>query len=352
IYVFPVPTPLEGGEVTYPSWRINQSYPTMMTLTIVGMQGIINRSKPRVYLDYHNNLNDASRYWVPYLQQHVEVVDLDLDYLSIIHFLLRRYGTRFAGAVIYDPDIPETINLATMIAGLEDRMVLAPDQLQLPGIPSFESVTDLRQLAQQQGWDNSSESKCRIYDWVYENLWPHLEHRILGTISPGPPASFEYMPGRYNPLCIAQRDYFIALKLTALFLDPGDPQQAEVYGKFLEDAPSPIPVTGVSPRETTSVPFLSKYGDWVACLSYPQSSVGSFNLTVFSGVRPVIRRYDAEIRADRILATLGTRPVAMMVSSDGDNLSLQMDRGFPGGPDWLWEKVQGSPFGWTINPTL
>ncbi len=352
LYVFTVPTELEGFEVTFPSWRINQSYRTMMTLTIVGMQGIINRNRPRVYLDYQNNLNDASRFWVPYLQEHVEVVDLDLDYLSIIQFLLRRYAARFAGAVVYDPDIPETINLATMIAGLEDRMILAPEQLALPGLPEFESITDLRQLVREQGWDNSAEGKCRIYDWVYDHLWSRLEYRILGVISPGPPASFEYRPGHYNPLCLAQRDYFIALRLTALFLDPGDPQQAAVYGKFLEDAPSPIPVTGVSPREDTSVPFISKYGDWMACLSYPQFSLSAFNLTVFSGVRPETHRYQPEINADRILATLGGQPVAMMFSSDGDNLALQMDRGFPGAPDWLWEKVQGSRFGWTINPTL
>jgi len=257
IYVFPVPTELDRDFPDDPTWRINQSYKTMMTLTIVGMQGIINRNKPRVYLDYENNLSDSSRFWVQYLAEHVEVVDLDLDYLSILNYLFRRYGTRFSGAVIYDPEIPETINLATMIAGLEDRMILAPEQLDLPGIPDFESVVDLRQLVQEQEWDDTEGSKYHIYEWVYDNLWQHLEHRIVAVISPGPPSSGEYLPGRYNPLGMAQRDYYIALRLSALYLDPGDPQQAELYGRFLEDAPSPIPVTGVAPWETTSVPFIS-----------------------------------------------------------------------------------------------
>jgi hypothetical protein len=97
---------------------------------------------------------------------------------------------------------------------------------------------------------------------------------------------------------------------------------------------------------------MSKYGDWNATLTYPQGSLSAFNLTVFSGVRPDPVLYQPQIDQNRILATLGTDPVAMIFSSDGDNLALQMDRGFPGGPDWVWEKVQGTPFGWTMNPTL
>ena len=352
IYVFPVPTDLDQYFATDPTWRISQSYKTMMTLTIVGMQGIINRNKPRIYLDYENNISDSSRFWVTYLEDHVEVVDLDLDYLSIINFLIRRYGSRFSGAVIYDPEVPDTINLATMIAGLEDRMILAPEQLDLPGIPDFESVVDLRTLVLEKGWDNSEESRYSIYEWVYDNLWPNLEHRILGVISPGPPTSGEYIPGHFNPLGMAQRDYYIALKLSALYLDPGHSQQAELYSRFLEDAPELIPVTGVTPLETTSVPLISQYGDWNATLSYPNGPLQAFNLTVFSGVRPDPLPYQPQINPDRILATLGTSPVAMMFSSDGDNLSMQMDLGFPGGPDWVWQKVQGYRFGWTMNPTL
>lgn len=351
IYVFPVPTDLDKASVTLPSWRINQFYREMMTLTLVGMQGIINRHKPRVYLDFENNLSDASRFWIPYLEEHVQVVDLDLDFLSAVHFLLRRYNSRFTGAVIYDPEVPETINLATMIAGLENRLILAPKQLDLPGIPEFSSTTDLRLLAQAQGWDDTEDSKVPIYQWVYDNLWQNLEKRIIGVISPGPPVSGEYMPGRFNPLCLAQREYMIALKLSALFLDGGDSLQAELYGNFLAETPSPIPVTGVSPFETTSMPLVSQYGNWNACLSYPADATTG-NLSVFSGVQPDPKPNNTQINGERILSTLGSKPVAMMFCSDGDNLSMQIHRGFHGGPDWVWEKVQGTRYGWTMNPTL
>ncbi|MHC4321629.1 MAG: T9SS type A sorting domain-containing protein, partial [Planctomycetota bacterium] len=239
-----------------------------------------------------------------------------------------------------------------MLAGLEDRVILAPQQLGLQGIPDFASITDLRVLVQQQNWDTSEESKTRIYKWVYDNLWHRLEHRIIGFISPGPPTSQDNGFGRFNPLGLAQRDFFVALRLAALWLDPRDADQAELLDKFFEDAPSPIPVTGVSPDEGSTVDFIAKHGNWNMAISYPNAPLSAGNLTVFSGVRPDPIPYQPQISQERILSTLSDRPVAMLWNSDGDNLHYQMDRGFHGSVDWVWEKVQGSSFGWTINPTL
>ena len=39
-------------------------------------------------------------------------------------------------------------------------------------------------------------------------------------------------------------------------------------------------------------------------------------------------------------------------SSDGDSIHYQMDRGYHGGPDFIWDNLQGHEFGWTINPTI
>lgn len=350
IFVIPVWTELWNHNVTWVAdFRINQSYYTMMALTLVGVQGIINRSKPRIYL----NFTRASDNWIPTLEEHVGVVRLDFDHLSALNFLLERYGSRFTGAVIYDPEVPETINLATMIAGLEDRIILAPEQLELPGIPDFTSVTDLRPLVQEQGWDTSEESKHRIYQWVYDNLWQNLEHRIIGVISPGPPTSQEIKAesGHYYPLGLVQRDYYVALKLPALWLDPRDSLEAELYGRFLADAPSPVPVHGVCSEEASSTSFVSGYGDWITAISWPNAPLAAANLTVFSGIRPELRSYQPQINTNRILATLGAHHVAMIWSSDGDNLHYQMHRGFPSFK-WYTVKDQGYLVGWTINPTL
>jgi len=348
LYVIPVETDLLNQEFTWiGDFRINDSYAMMMALTLVGMQGIINRYQPRIYLDYTSNTHD----WISNLAEHVEIVELSLNHLDALKFLFEEYGAYFEGAVIYDPEVPETINLATMIAGLENRVILAPDQLAIPDLPAFSSVTDLRILVQEQSWEPTEESKYDVYEWAYNNLWEQLEHRIVGIISPGPPTSQQFSPDRFYPLGLAQCDYYVALKLSALWLDPRDVKEAELLGRFLADAPSPVPVTGICTDEVSSLLFISDYGDWEMVISWPNGPLEAANLTVFSGVRPNIKRYQPEMNEDRILATLRKKHVAMMWCSDGDNIGYQMSRGFP---RFRWDDIvnEGSLLGWTINPTV
>jgi hypothetical protein len=361
LYALPVRTTLaEDYPGSWePGWRINDSHNDMMALTLVGMQGVINRGGPRVYLDW-NDYWGNSRFWMQELEGHVDVVHLNLDGLSALNFLMRRYASRFSGAVVYDPDVPDTINLATMIAGLEDRIILAPEQIGLPGIPDFDSVTDLRQLVQEQGWEATAQGQYEIYQWVHENLWapednlqPQLEHRIIGVISPGPPTSMEPgdAPGSFWPLGMASRDYMVALRLPAIYLSPVAEPQAGLFARFLEDAPSPIVITGgVSGYEEETTGLASRYGDWQAAISWPGGILNSGSLTVFSGVRPAVQPYQPEMDADRILGTLGDSPVATMFCTDGDSINYLMQRGF--NESFGWVDVNDQRFGWTINPTL
>ncbi|MFH0756324.1 MAG: T9SS type A sorting domain-containing protein [Bacteroidota bacterium] len=352
IYAFQLPNTFseDGSTISSPAWRIRNSYDDMMALTIVSMQGLVNRNKPRIYLDWKDKFGNQ-QFWQNILNEHIEIVPFEMDGLSIMNFIFRHYADRFAGAVIYDPDVPETINLATMIAGLENRVILAPQQLGLPGIPEFESYYDLRELEEEQGWVASIESQTKIYNWVYDNLWPNLEHRIIGHLSPGPPTSRQASDlNNYFPLEMASRDYMIALKLPAIYLDPQENPQAALLGQFLEDAPSPVPVTGVfAGMEVGTTGFVSEYGDWQACISWPGEIVTCGNLTVFSGVRPDIITYKAP-DAGKIFSTLGDNPVATMFCTDGDALYYLMSRGFYN--FFGWDHVNHQKFGWTINPTL
>ena len=342
-----------------------EHHETAMALTLTGMQGIINRSGPRVYLKWEDpSRYETSDFWIDQLRDNLTVVDLDLDGLSAFAFLYRRFWPLFDGAVIYDPDVVDTINLATMLAGLQDSLILHTDQQFLPGIHYLAGTPGPHSINRHYGrWTPGDTGKLEIYTWVYENLWNSgpesparlLDRRFVGVISPGPPSSgvVESSPSNHYPLSLAARDYLVALRLPALWLSPTQPEESTLLSMFLEDANSPIPVSGFYGNdEVPTVSLSSQYGHWNAALTHPNSPLSSGNLTVFSGVAVQPAVYEPEIDIDRLFATLGRRPIAMLFSSDGDSIQYQMDLGYPGGIDFVWEKVQGPRFGWTINPTL
>jgi hypothetical protein len=101
-------------------------------------QGILNRRSAKVYV--LSPARDTPRYWLGVLAKeggwlHGRAVTPlpDLDALA------RLAGPRVKGAVVWDPAVPATVNVATTIAGVEDLVVVSPElaQTRLPawGLP-------------------------------------------------------------------------------------------------------------------------------------------------------------------------------------------------------------------------
>jgi len=389
IYVIRVETGLEDwwNNPQQPNWRVNQSDNVMTALTLVSMQGIINRSDPAVYLDWQDSgkLRNAAHFWLMPIAKYVDLVSLDIEGLAAVEFLWQHFSPRFKGAVIYDPDVPDTINLATMLAGLEDRLMIAPEQLKLPVIktiltalekncsaasnslnlptlPEYQCTTDLRLLAKQQNWtepsdnwDTLQKNRYLIYQWVYDNLWKHLEKRAIGMVSPGTPSSrwLEDTQTYYDPLGLAWRDYLIALRLPALWLSTVDEPESTLLERFLDDAPSPIPLLSFYDHtEVESTALASRHGDWIPVISNSNTPISTGNLTVLSAIDVPVQRFQPQLDDDHLFATLGNQPIVTLWSSDGDALQFLVDRGFHGGSDFYWENVRDNIFGLSINPTL
>ncbi|HOX37304.1 MAG TPA: GxGYxYP family putative glycoside hydrolase [Candidatus Brocadiia bacterium] len=90
------------------------------------LQGIINRDGPQVYVLSGGNARPQK--WLDTLSQspgwlagkkRVTIADLDA--------LVKLAGKRAKGAVIWDPEVPATLNVANTIAGVEDAVVLSPE---------------------------------------------------------------------------------------------------------------------------------------------------------------------------------------------------------------------------------
>ena len=304
-------------------FRMDDSFLASMALTLVGMQGVINRHTPRVFLRW-NTAYDADGAMLEHLEDEVEVIHLDLDPLSALNFLWRRYGHLFEGTVIYDPEVPNTINLATMMAGLENRLILHSGQLDLPGLDAPDDVLDLVAMAQAEGWDNSERGQYLLYQWVYDNLWQDLEHRVIGMISPGPPVAGSASEAEWYPVALAERDYYIALNIPSLHLDPAfDPDQSALWARILDEIPSPAAITGVfRNNEAMTVETASRYGHFVAGISWPGFVLDAGNLSVLGGIRPPAHVLDTTVSPDEIMAALSADRVVTGWTSDGDPLNV------------------------------
>lgn len=78
------------GPATEEGWRIDDSSDMMTALTLVGMQGLINRTGPRVFLDWEadNYIPDVAHHWREQIDLYYPLTELDLDGGEAIAFLL------------------------------------------------------------------------------------------------------------------------------------------------------------------------------------------------------------------------------------------------------------------------
>ncbi|MBI2498031.1 MAG: hypothetical protein HYV75_09035 [Opitutae bacterium] len=102
-------------------------------MAVSTLQGLINRDAPTLYVlpvkaSDGSDFPIRSRYWLNlfsgndgWLAGRPQVTEPDLD------ALVRLAGARLKGAVIWDPAVPATANIATTIAGVRDAVVLSPE---------------------------------------------------------------------------------------------------------------------------------------------------------------------------------------------------------------------------------
>ena len=314
------------------------SHDASLTLTLLSLQGIVNREEPRIYLV----LDSYSEFWLEYALSKVPIQVTRIDSSSD---LITRFRSSLSGLVVYDPLIPDTINVATTIAGLDNRLIVDPASLpSLQQMLAITDVVDLRQNVRNLGWSNTPDGRVSIYQWVYDNLWTRCDHRMIGVANPGPPVS-EY------PTKLGARDYIVALRLVTLYLSARDADQKALFQRFLADAPSPIPIFGwVEGEEDATVSLVSEYGDWTPVFTHVEKATSPADLTVLSGIDVQPTRYRPRIDNQTILRI--TEPGVYLAAyvTDGDNIG-SYDYTL-GGNNWNFYGSSDVPLGWTINPTL
>lgn len=93
------------------------------------LQGIVNRRAPRLYLRYVEHAGqNVDDYWRElFSQPGAWLADRPIKTLDSLEALVSQFRGDVRGAVVYDPDLPATSNLASTLAGLEDLVAIRFD---------------------------------------------------------------------------------------------------------------------------------------------------------------------------------------------------------------------------------
>jgi GxGYxYP putative glycoside hydrolase C-terminal domain/GxGYxY sequence motif in domain of unknown function N-terminal len=134
------------------------------------LQGVVNASSPRVYLIGDDAKNqEGPTTWLR---------DLKVPYTEHddAWTLVEKYRGSLRGCVVFDPEVPDSINVATTLAGLRKAIVTSPALL--------ERVRDdvgLRVLDDLRG---RFTDRIAAYTWQFTHLWPKTTHRMLIGLPP------------------------------------------------------------------------------------------------------------------------------------------------------------------------
>ncbi len=287
------------------------------------LQGLVNRESPSLYC--LSGPNDEQ--WLEHILKRGWVESTET--IATFDDLMARFGGRAKGAVVTDPALPASKNVATMVASVEDALVCSPRLQAELGLPIIE---DLRGR-----WTTSADA----YRWAFDALWPRLNHHVIACSYP------EHL---------ALRDYLVRNRVFIFWLSgsldgarPYADPDAEV--RLMEDLlsrmPTNIPVMsypwagkGIGIGEGPGVTLFAEFGKYLV------GSIDCPNLTVHSGIRaPELKREPSPPPP----ALDPSKAYYSFVISDGDNLPVLTSSNFP----QLWrEETRGTlPIGWTLSPS-
>ena len=294
---FAAPVQLDAADIT--------SLTNDQQLLLTSLQGIVNRTQPRIYLIQSGD--DTDQTW---LQTTGISNTVNTDPLSLIG----KYSGEVAGAVIYDPILPDTANVATSLAGVMGGVIATAD---------LASQYDLPILADLRG---KFATKLDAYNWLLDNYWTQLTPRLLTAISPTTPNL---------------RDYIVATKSLVFWLDPEVPEEAALFAQILQKVAPDTPYMGwfVGGHESSGVTLCSQNGVVVGAADFLD------NATVLGGVPASISQSQPPVKTPK----LEKKIYLTFTFSDGDNLQYDQHR-----LRTIWDDPNRGtvPLNWSISPLL
>ena len=324
ISIFLLACAVEFPHATGLTWPASQFFPTFSTplkpiecidvdglpsdqvVLFSSLEGIVNRTQPRVAC-----VSAASEGEFTWIRIH------SLSYVVVNGFsAVQQFETNVTGLVVYDTNQWDTLNLATTIAGVKNELICDGALLStLTNAPYNLAVKDdLRGMF---------SNKYQVYGYLYTNYWSQCTHRLMAGLQTN---DFFYL-----------RDYLVATKCAAVWLDPTVSQDASTLALFMSGMTAVDGVyIGWWPNESGDLQWIAQYGIPVVA-----SDVFD-NATLYGGVT-------ANISVPVIPPTppLQNKIYVSITLSDGDNVQYMQHALYL---NWQSSARGKVPIGWTVQP--
>ena len=247
------------------------------------LQGIVNRTCPRILLYNHNEEPQST--WPTAHSLQTSAVSTSRPYN-----LVKLFEEEIRGLVLYSNERSEHYsNLAVTIAGLNRLLPVTAgirDKLVASGM-DFPVVEDLTSL--------KMSTAVGVYTYLYNNYWSRCNHRLLISLRPTIP----YV-----------HDIAAACASACVWLDPRNSSERALLDKMLKDmTPGRDIVLGWYPEERSGVGEATKYGLSTVPADFFE------NTTVYTAVSKPVKIPPVPKRPK-----LENKVYAAVYISDGDNI--------------------------------
>jgi hypothetical protein len=286
------------------------SYPWDWRLTLSCLQGVVNRSQPCLYL-IHDRYDEL---WLDWMVKRGDVEKV--QWLEVAE-VFERFLPKVSRMYVTDPEIPATVNVATMLAGLNSGLVVTPAvaaSFDLPtgGYPDLASDgLDLRTMH----WKKDADA----YRWAFGQFGDQLSRQAVAVV---------------DPQEVAARDYLIEFKIPILWVSglldvpknpQASPEEEKVFSReILMKWPPNIPCfgwPGTDPQtpgigEDGGVDLASECAKFWICTTYDGYSPTVGNISVHSGTTATFRQPIPPVKLQR------DKVYFAFVRTDGDGMNF------------------------------
>ena len=286
------------------------------------LQGLVNREEPQVYLI-------CSKHDQDWLDLYKKQYGIQYETVEDPYELLARFSKKLKGYVVYDADMLDSANVATVFGGIEDAVPVSRDlvgHLRDVGLSELEDFTGR--------WANRLDA----YRWAAARLLPRCNRRLIA----GACVDIPHWPSD----SIYLRDYLIAHKIFTFDLSSSlrDRQDVDLFNHICAQVAAPGVLLGwhcARDNEHEYVALAAGYGLFVIC------GTSASNLTVHSAIRPPEKPFIQRHREPHEVK-LENKVYISFMSTDGDSMSSMLS--YCSGA--FAEEVRGQfPYTWGFLPS-